>query len=158
MNDIQLRNVTEADLVILFEQQLDPEANTMAAFAAKDPEDRVAFTAKWEKILADEAIILKTILYGDQVAGHIVCHGWFGEPEVSYWLGKEFWGRGIASEALTQFLDVLQRRPLYARAAKDNVASIRVLEKCGFTVCGEDRGFANARGEEVEEVILTINC
>jgi RimJ/RimL family protein N-acetyltransferase len=155
-DDIRLREVGEADLAIFFEQQVDPEANRMAAFTAKDPADRVAFTAKWEKILADEAIILRTILYGDQVAGHIVCHGWFGEPEVSYWLGKEFWSRGIASAALAQFMDVVEIRPLYAQAAKDNVASIRVLEKCGFAVCSEDRGFANARGEEVDEVILRL--
>jgi RimJ/RimL family protein N-acetyltransferase len=155
-NDIRLREVREADLAIFFEQQVDPEANSMAAFTAKDPTDRVAFRAKWEKILADEAIILRTILHGKQVAGHIVCHGWFGEPEVSYWLGKEFWGQGIASVALAQFLDVVAIRPLYARTAKDNAASIRVLEKCGFKVRGEDRGFANARGEMVDEVILRL--
>lgn len=152
----RLREVREADLTVFYKQQVDPEANRMAAFTAKDPTDRVAFTAKWEKILADEAIILRTILYGEQVTGYIVCHGWFGEPEVSYWLGKEYWGRGIASAALVQFLAVVEVRPLYARAAKDNAASIRVLKKCGFTVCGEDRGFANARGEEVEEVILRL--
>ena len=155
-DDIRLREVSEADLAIFFEQQMDSEANSMAAFTAKDPADRVAFTAKWQKILADEAIILRTILYGEQVAGHVVCHGWFGDPEVSYWLGKEFWSRGIATAALTLFLDVVQIRPLYAQAAKDNVASIRVLEKCGFAVCGEDRGFANARGEVVEEVVLCL--
>ena len=156
-NNIRLRDVAETDLAIFFQQQLDPEASTMAAFTAKDPTDREAFMAKWEKILADEAIILRTILYGEQIAGHIVSHTWFGEPEVSYWLGKEFWGRGIATAALAQFLEFVPTRPLYARAVKDNIASIRVLEKCGFAICGEDRGFANARGEEVEELILTIN-
>ena len=157
MNDIRLREVNEADLAIFFQQQLDPQANYMAAFATKDPADRAAFMWKWAKILADEAIVLRTILYGKQIAGHIVCHGWFGEPEVSYWLGKEFWGRGIASAALVKFLDLIEFRPLYARAAKDNIASIRVLEKCGFTVIREDRGFANARREEVEELILCLN-
>ena len=155
-NDIYLRDVIEADLPIFFEQQLDPEANRMAAFTAKDPTDREPFMVKWGKILADERIRIKTILYGEQVAGHIVSHGWFGEPEVSYWLGKEYWGRGIATAALMQFLEVVQMRPLYARAVKDNIASIRVLEKCGFTACGEDRGFANARGEEVEEIIFRL--
>jgi RimJ/RimL family protein N-acetyltransferase len=154
--DIGLREVSEADLAIFFEQQMDLEANSMAAFTAKDPADRIDFAAKWEKILADEAIILRTVLYGEQVAGHVVCHGWFGEPEVSYWLGKEYWGRGIATVALGLFLDVVEIRPLYARAAKDNAASLRVLEKCRFTVCSEDRGFANARGEVVEEVILRL--
>ena len=155
-NDIQLRDVTEADLPIFFQQQLEPEANYMAAFTAKDPTDRETFDAKWTKILADETIVIKTILYAGQVAGHIVSHAWFGDPEISYWIGKVYWSRGIASAALAMFLDVVQTRPLYARAVQDNAASIRVLQKCDFTICGEDRGFANARGEEVEEVILRL--
>ena len=154
--DICLRDVTEADLDLFFQQQLDPEANQMAAFTAKDPADREAFDGKWAKILAGERITLKAILYAEQVAGYIVSHGWFGDLEVSYWIGKEFWGRGIATAALAQFLDVVQTRPLYARAAQDNIASLRVLQKCGFKISGEDRGFANARGEEVAEFILQL--
>jgi RimJ/RimL family protein N-acetyltransferase len=84
-------------------------------------------------------------------------HSWFGEPEISYWLGKDYWGKGVATAALSAFLDHVEMRPLYARVAKDNLASQRVLEKCGFTVDGEDKGFSNARGVEVEEVILIVN-
>jgi RimJ/RimL family protein N-acetyltransferase len=75
---------------------------------------------------------------------------------VSYWLGKEYWGKGIATEALGLFLGIIEERPLYARAAKDNAASIRVLEKCGFVISGCERGFANARGEEIDEVVLVL--
>jgi RimJ/RimL family protein N-acetyltransferase len=153
---VLLREISESDLPIFFEQQLDPEANYMAAFTAKDPEDRTAFTEHWAKILADETITLRTILFEGFVAGHIVSHGWFGEPEISYWIGKEFWGRGIATRALSDLLDQLLDRPLYARVAKDNKASIRVLEKCGFALSGEDKGYSNARGEEVEEFILKL--
>jgi RimJ/RimL family protein N-acetyltransferase len=88
------------------------------------------------------------------VAGHILIHAWFGELEVSYWLGREFWGRGIATQALAAFLEVIHTRPLYARAAQDNRASIRVLEKNGFKVYADERGFANARGEEIDEVVM----
>ena len=108
------------------------------------------------KILADETITIRTILFEDLVAGYIVSHGWFGEREISYWIGKEFWGRGVATRALSDFLDQLLDRPLYARAAKDNKASIRVLEKCGFELSGEDKGYSNARGQEVEEFILKL--
>ena len=153
---IVLRDVTEGDCPTFFEHQLDPDANYMAAFTSKDPQDRDAFFAHWAKILADDTVTTKTILYDGQVAGSILSHGWFGELEVSYWIGKEFWGRGIASGALTKFLDQNTTRPLYARAAKDNTASIRVLEKCGFTVAGEDEGFSNARGEQAEEYILKL--
>ena len=66
-------------------------------------------------------------------------------------------GEGCRPQALSQLLAQVQTRPIYARAAKDNVASIRVLEKCGFTITGGDKGFANARGKEIEEFILTLS-
>jgi RimJ/RimL family protein N-acetyltransferase len=156
VNKVLFRDVTDDDLPHFFEHQLDAEANWMAAFTARDPKDRAAFTAHWRKILADESITIKTILYEGEVAGHILCHSWFGEPEVSFWLGKAYWGKSIATQALTAFLNEVQTRPLYARVATDNIASRRVLEKCGFVVTGEDRGFSNARGVEVEEVVLVM--
>jgi RimJ/RimL family protein N-acetyltransferase len=155
-NSVLLRDVTEEDLPYFFNHQLDADANWIAAFTASDPTDRAAFTAHWRKILADESITIKTILVEGEVAGHVLCHGWFGEPEVSYWLGKDYWGKGIATQALAAFLDQVQTRPLYARVAKDNIASLRVLEKCGFVVTGEDRGFSNARRVEVDEVVLVM--
>lgn len=155
-SSIRLREISKSDLPIFFDQQLDPEANYMAAFTAKDPADRAVFTEHWAKILADETITIRTILFEGLVAGHIVSHGWFGEPEISYWIGREFWGRGITTRALSEFLVQLADRPLYARVAKDNQASIRVLDKCGFEHSGEDKGYSNARGEEVEEFILKL--
>jgi RimJ/RimL family protein N-acetyltransferase len=154
--DVLLRDVTVRDLPAFFEQQLDPDANHMAAFTAKDPADRDAFTAHWTKILGDETITKKTILFDGHVAGHVLSFEEGGELEVSYWIGKRYWGKGLATEALSRFLDHVKTRPLYARAAKDNIASIRVLEKCGFEIAGEDKGFSNARGEEVEEFILRL--
>jgi RimJ/RimL family protein N-acetyltransferase len=156
-SDVLLRDVTEADLPIFFEQQRDPAANQMAAFTAKDPADREAFTAKWAKILGDDTV-KKAILVNGQVAGSVSSFvaPWSGQLEVTYWIGREYWGRGIATKALTEFLGHLKARPVYARAAKDNIASIRVLAKCGFTISGHDKGFANARGEEVEEVVLRL--
>ena len=143
---VLLRNVVESDLPIFFEQQLDPVANQMAAFPARD---REAFMAHWTKILAGETNILKTILFDGQVAGNIV--SWEqpdegSEQEVGYWLGREYWGKGIATRALAAFLEHVTARPLYAYVAKHNLASIRVLEKCGFTITGE----------EAEEVILLL--
>jgi RimJ/RimL family protein N-acetyltransferase len=161
-HDILLRDVMESDLPLFFEQQLDTDANYMAAFTSKDPTNSDAFMAHWRKILSDKAITIniKTILFGGHVAGHVLCYQdeEFGHPEVSYWLGKPYWGKGIATRALSAFLDDLNVRPLYARAVKDNIASIRVLEKCGFAICGEGKGFANARGQEVEEFILRLGA
>jgi len=154
---VRLRAVADADLPIFFEQQLDPVAVQMAAFTAKNPADRDAFNAHWMKIRRDPAVMLRTVLADGRVAGYV---GSFeerpGKPEVTYWIAKEFWGQGIGTEALSQFLRVQERRPIYARAARDNVASLRVLEKCGFSVTGFEKGYANARGEEIEEANLKL--
>ena len=154
---IQLREVSSHDLPIFFEQQLDPEANWMAAFTAKDPADRGTFEAHWAKVLADKGITIRTILYDGQVAGSVLCHSWGGEPEISYWLGMEYWGRGIATQSLALFLQVVTNRPLTARVVKDNIASNRVLEKNGFTLTGEGKWFSNARGKEVEELVWVLS-
>ena len=157
---IVLRNVTRSDLPIFFEQQLDSDANRMAAFTAKNPADRDAFMAHWMKILVDATVTVKTILFEEHVVGHVASYTdiSFGKPEVTYWIGKEYWGKGLATSALSEFLRNQQVRPLYARAAKDNIASIRALEKCGFTISGYDKGFANARGEVIEEVIMKLEA
>jgi RimJ/RimL family protein N-acetyltransferase len=156
--DVLLRDVAEGDLPIFFEQHLDPAANHMAAFTTKDPADRDAFMAHWTRVVGDDTITIKTILFEGRVAGSIVSFSQFGRPSVSYWMGREFWGRGIATKALATFLDLVTTRPLYARAAKDNIASLRVLEKCGFTIIGQDEGFSNARGTVVEEFVLSLGA
>jgi RimJ/RimL family protein N-acetyltransferase len=155
-DEIRLRAAVDADLPIFFAFQLDPEANWMAAFTAKDPADRDAFMAHWTKVLQSESNVIKTLLVDGQVAGSLLHFDLFGQPAVAYWIGKAYWGRGVATKALAAFLEQIETRPLYARVAKDNIASRRVLEKCGFTITGEDRGFANARGQEIEEFILTL--
>jgi RimJ/RimL family protein N-acetyltransferase len=151
-----LREVWDEDLPIFFAQQLDPAANHMAAFTTKDPADRAAFDAHWRRIRGDANILNRTILVDGEVAGHVASFENFGEREVTYWLGKEFWGRGIATRALMAFLKQETTRPLHARAAKDNIGSVRVLQKCGFTITGEDKGFANARGAEIEEYVMVL--
>jgi RimJ/RimL family protein N-acetyltransferase len=151
-NKIFLREVTESDLPTLFEQQLDPEAITMAAFPSRD---RESFMAHWGKIMADEKVILKAILFENQLAGSIVSWEMLGEREVGYWLGKEFWGKGIATQALAEYVEIVKMRPLYAHVAKHNVGSRRVLEKCGFKVIGEDT-YTNPANVEVEEFVLKL--
>ncbi len=158
-SDFLLRDVVEDDLPIFFEQQVDPEANYMAAFTAKDPANREAFTAHWNRILADATVIIETIVFDGQVAGSVLSYEDDGKLEVSYWLGKEYWGKGLATRALAEFLARGNKtRPIYARVAKDNLGSRRVLEKCGFTIIGEARGFANARGQEIEELLLELRA
>jgi RimJ/RimL family protein N-acetyltransferase len=153
-----LRGVAVADLDVLFEQQLDPDAVHMAAFTAADPSDREAFGRRWQRILADPSITSRTILVDGEVAGSVSAWRDPDMPgrEVTYWLGREYWGRGIATEALRAFLLEVSERPLFGRCAADNVGSLRVLEKCGFERIGQDRGFANARGAEIDEFLLEL--
>jgi len=156
---ILLRDVIEADLPVFFRYECEPEAAQMAAFTPKDPTDHEAFTAHWRKVLAAPGVIVRTIVRGEEVLGSVLSYEESGKPEVTYWIGSDHWGQGVATEALRQFLATVDtRRPMRARAAKDNVASIRVLEKCGFRVIEEARGFANARGEEIDELVLELSC
>jgi RimJ/RimL family protein N-acetyltransferase len=151
-----LRDVRDDDLDVLFEHWTDPEANRMAAFTAKDPNDRAAFDARWARLRANAAVTALTIELDGEVVGTVSSWDNGGQREVTYWIGREHWGKGIATRALGEFLELETARPLKAAAAKDNLGSIRVLEKCGFERVGEGRGFANARGEEIDEVFLEL--
>jgi len=130
---VRLRDVREDDLPTLFEHQMDPEANRMANFDARD---RDAFMTHWAKILADETLLAKTVVHDDTIAGNVVSWTHDGERDVGYWIGREHWGKGVATAALGAFLAELQERPLFAHVAEHNVGSIRVLEKCGFSNVG----------------------
>lgn len=131
MPSLHLRTVISADLPIFYEQQLDEEAAQMAGFPSRDHDK---FMTHWAKIMADNTILLRTIVVEDQIAGNIVSFEQDDVREVGYWLGKEFWGKGIATRALALFLEVETARPLYAATALHNTGSGRVLEKCGFTL------------------------
>lgn len=155
ISTVQLRDVNESDLPIFFEHQLDPEATQMASFPSRS---RDGFMAHWTKIMTDGSVVLKTILFNGDVAGNIVCFEQLGEREVGYWIGKEYWGKGIATRALQEFLEQIDTRPLYAHVAKQNIASRRVLEKCGFVVSGEDKFFSQILGDDIEEYILILNA
>ena len=138
---IRLRDVEADDLALFFEHQRDPVAVAMVAFHSRD---QAEFALHWATLLADNTLLKKTIVVAsavstdspaqDQVAGHIGSWTSDGKREVGYWLDRAFWGRGVATAALTAFLRLEQTRPLYASAAKHNVASLRVLQKCGFTI------------------------
>jgi RimJ/RimL family protein N-acetyltransferase len=147
---IELRDVTQEDLPALFAFQADPEASAMAAFPSRD---RETFMAHQAEIARDPANIQKTILLDGVVVGDIASFDRMGEREVGYWLGREHWGKGIATEALRAFLDVDPHRPLTARVANHNAASLRVLEKVGFTVVDED-DLPEPLGDGVEETVF----
>ena len=127
---MMLRDVTQDDLPTFFEHQQDPNANRMAAFPAREWD---AFMAHWRvKVLGDASARKKTIVVAGSVAGNIVSWEQAGKRLVGYWLGQDYWGRGVATAAISEFLEYESTRPLYAYVSAHNTGSIRVLEKCGF--------------------------
>jgi RimJ/RimL family protein N-acetyltransferase len=149
--DVQIREVHESDLPVFYEDQADPDASRMAAVATRDEE---AFAAHWAKILADDTTIVRTILFDGAVAGNVVSFERDGLREVGYWIGRDHWGKGIATRALDAFLDEDTTRPIYARVASDNFGSVRVLEKCGFETLRREWVSDETRDEQFEELLL----
>ena len=146
-----LRDVTEEDLPVFFEHQNDPEAIRMAVWP---PRDRDAFFEHWRRIMSDDDLIARTIVSGGEVAGNIGSFERDGKRYVGYWLGREFWGQGLATKALAEMVAELDR-PVYAEVAATNVGSVRVLEKCGFEVVGSVTEQAEAFGE-IELLVMEL--
>lgn len=153
---VTLRKTVAEDLATFFTFQLDEDANYLAAFTSNDPTDKAAYLQKHTKFLHDLTINGITIIVDDTIVGSIAKFEMDGEAEVTYWIDKKFWGKGIATKALEIFLTPENTRPIFARVAFDNFGSQRVLEKCGFVKIGKDKGFANARQTEVEEYIYKL--
>ncbi len=151
-NEVRLRNIEPNDLPIFYEQQLDADATRMAAFPARN---RAAFDAHWAtNILGNPEAVKQTILIDGQVAGNIGSWPQEGVRLVGYWIGKEHWGKGVATRALAAFLHLLTERPLHAHVVKHNVASIRVLEKCGFSLEREE--MVEVVDKDVAELVLVL--
>ena len=154
--DLTLRRSVAADLELFFTFQLDPDANHLAAFTAADPFDKAAYISKYAKFLDDPTINMQTILVGNSIVGSIAKFVMGGQAGITYWIDKKYWGKGVASKALQQFLQTETTRPIFGHVAFDNLGSQRVLEKAGFIRAGSDKGFANGRQAEVEEYIYKL--
>src|SRR5262249_30263018 len=154
MSTVELRPIEDADLDAIFEMQRDPDGVWMAAFTPLDPNDRAAFDAHMARIRARTDVTNRAITCDGELVGTVAAFVIEGDTEVTYWIDRARWGQGIASRALALLLDLVPVRPLHARAATDNPASLRVLEKAGFVVVGTDAGYANARQGEIEETLL----
>lgn len=155
--DVALRPVHDSDLPVFYRQSNDPEALHMAAFTPEDPADQDRFDAHWAHIRSSPEIVVRTVLADGDVVGHVSVHGEPGEREVTYWVDRAYWGKGIATAALRGLLSEVTERPLYARVAADNAGSRRVLERCGFDVSARATGYAPARGAEIDELVLTLD-
>jgi RimJ/RimL family protein N-acetyltransferase len=157
MAEIALREVRDEDLDGIFEQMRDPEGVWMAAFTAEDPDDREFFDTQMARVRADPGVTMRAITRDGQLVGHVASFDRDGELEVTYGVDRDAWGQGVASRALDLLLQEVRTRPVQARAASDNLGSLRVLEKAGFRIIGTNRDFARARKAEIEETILRLD-
>ncbi len=153
---VQLRQTQISDLEILFQFQLDPEGKQLAAFTSAENADKAVYIQKHTKFLDAPTNNTQTILLGDTIAGSIAKFEMEGHAEITYWIDRKLWGKGIATTALHQFITIEKARPLFGRVAFDNIGSQKVLENCGFIRTGKDKGFANARQAEIEEFIYRL--
>ena len=154
--DVSLRPLEDGDLDAIYRQVTDPESVRMAAFTAEDQTGRRAFLDRMSRIRANTSGSYRVIEADGAIVGTIASFRVDDQLEVTYWVDRAQWGKGIASAALQTLLAETAERPVYARAASDNLGSLRVLEKAGFRQVGVNRDFAPGRGEEIEETILRL--
>lgn len=132
---VTLRPTVASDLDVLYEHQADPVAAAMAAFPSRD---RPTYLAHWTGVLADDSVVKSTVLVGSEIAGSLVCFGAPQAREVGYWIGRVYWGRHVATDALRLFVAEVTERPLLGFVVPSNVWSQRVLLSCGFVETGVD--------------------
>jgi len=152
---VHLRPVEDRDVEVFFEHQADPLAVEMAAFPARD-EEQVA--AHWAKLRNDDTLYVRTIVADGAVAGNIGSWPDNGQELLGYWVGREFWGRGVATQALVLLIDDVPIRPLYAHVVEHNVASIRVLEKCGFRRDREGEANLPSAEDGIQELLYVLHA
>jgi RimJ/RimL family protein N-acetyltransferase len=131
---VTLRDPTNADFEPIFAMMQDPVANAMSMV---HPLPRDQFEQRWHSTSDDPSIRKKIILCDAQVVGKVSSFTVEDETHVGYLVAQSHWGRGIMSEALRLFLELVEHRPLMAHVASSNVGSRRVLEKCGFVLIDE---------------------
>lgn len=154
---ISLRKTTLEDLGTLFVFQADEEANYIAAFNVEDPNDKDAYMNKWSKIITNPSVNMQTIIVDNDILGSVIHFDIMDETNVSYWIDKKHWGKGIASASLKAFLDTTDKKVLYARVAYDNIGSQKVLENNSFNRIGEEVGYAYGRQKEITEYVYQIS-
>lgn len=153
---IELRPLDDDDLDAVFEMMRDREAIAMAAFTAQDPDDRAAFDAWIARERAAADVLCLVVTENSGFAGTAAAFTVEGDREVSFWLARHAWGRGVATEALRLLISREPIRPLYARTAAHNAAAIAVLNKVGFTEVSRNVEVAPGVGREIEEIVFTL--
>jgi len=156
VNHIELRALDDDDLDAIFEMMRDREAIAMAAFTAEDPDDRDAFDAWIARQRTADDVLTLVVTENGGFAGTAAAFTVDGDREVSFWIARHAWGRGVATAALRLLISREPVRPLFARAAAHNAGSIAVLKKAGFTEVSRNVDYAPGVKREVEEIVFTL--
>lgn len=156
MGHIELRDLDDEDLDAIYEMMRDRTAVEMAAFTAADPDDRDGFDAWIARQRAAPEVATYVVTENGGFAGTAALFSAEGDREVTYWIARHAWGRGVATEALRILVSREPERPLFARVAAHNAASIAVLTKVGFTEVSRDVEFAPGVGRDVEEIVMVL--
>lgn len=151
--DLHLSPVQESDIPALFRFQDDKDAQYQAAGGAAH-ESEEAYR-EFLKRVESKGAVFRTILLEGAPVGYIAAFDRFELRELSYWIGRKFWGQGLATRAVGQWIKEypLPEGGLYARAVKDHPASARVLDKNGFSAVKEESYFSDIRDAVVEEIL-----
>jgi RimJ/RimL family protein N-acetyltransferase len=153
---VELRDLDDDDLDAVFEMMRDPGAVAMASFTAEDPDDRDAFDAWIGRERARDDVSLFTVTERGGFAGTAAVFSVGSDREVSFWIARHAWGRGVATAALRLLLLREPERPLFARVAAHNAAAIAVFEKSGFTEVSRNIVYAPGLRREAEEVVYAL--
>ena len=156
INNISIKPTQLSDLELFYRFQLDEKAIYMAAFTPENPNDKEGYMSKWSGLMHNPEITTRTIFFGEAIVGSVGRFVMDGDAEITYWIDREYWGKGIATNALRAFLKIENTRPIFGRVAFDNIGSQKVLEKCGFVKIGYEKSFANARKSEIVEYIFKL--
>ncbi len=130
---IALRAREPADDELHFAWQAHPAQVATTVPARSRPD----FDAWIARITADPTVTLRTITADGAVVGTINTFVVEGERYIGYRVANERWGKGIATEAIRQMVELDAARPIYATVLASNVASVKALQRNGFVSARE---------------------
>ncbi len=156
MRHVDLRAVEDDDLDAIFEMMRDRDAAKMVAFGAEDPDDRDAFDEWMSRRRASDEVDLLVVTEDGGFAGTAASFAVGADREVSFWVARHAWGRGVATEALRLLVAREPERPLFGRVAAHNAGAIAVFERNGFTELSRAPMHAPALGREVDEIVYVL--
>lgn len=156
MGHIELRDIADDDLDAVFEMMRDPEGIARAAFTAKDPDDRSSFDAWMARNRANPSARVQVVTEDGGFAGTAGTFSVDGDREITYWIARHAWGRGVATAVIELLIALEPERPLYARAAALNTASVAALRRAGFAEISRNDAYAPGVGRNVEEIVFAL--